>query len=103
MDLCRFSMSDQMRLALRKCNLSFVEEIVLMTPEALSKKLGISLIVCQEFHENVRKAILPPKLEISNSQTEGMITGLQGLDDLGGIASGQLFEVFGEAGCIFVV
>ena len=99
MDLRYFNMSDQMRLALAKCNLSYVEEIVLMAPEALSKKVGIDFAVCREFHEKLRMAILPAPLEKSIPET--VRTGLQELDDLGGIAVGQLFEVFGEAGCIF--
>jgi hypothetical protein len=89
-----------MRLALAKCNLSYVEEIVLMAPEEFAKKIGIDYSVCQEFHEQLRMAILPRPLE--NIYSKSIATGLPELDDLGGIAVGQLFEVFGEAGCILI-
>ena len=96
MDLQGFPMSDQMRLALLNNNLSFVEEIVLISPQELSKKLGIKLDYCLEFLKMARLAIIPRPIE--NSSQETLLTGLQSLDDLGGISKGQLFEVFGEAG-----
>lgn len=96
MNLMQFQMSDQMRSALANSNLTYVEEILLLTPEVLSKKLGIDLRYCQAFIQESRIAILPRPLEKSDLET--LVTGLQELDKLGGIAKGQLFEVFGEAG-----
>lgn len=97
MDVFKLEMSQQMSVALARNNLCYVEEILLITPEALSKKLGIDLRICREFLDKIRLEILPRPIENSNSEI--LLTGLQGLDELGGIAKGQLFEVFGEAGC----
>ena len=96
MDLSRFPLSDEMRLALYNNNLSYAEEIMLISSQELSKKLGIDLSICQKFHEMVALAILPRPIEYSNNDI--LQTGLQSLDELGGIPKGQLFEIFGEAG-----